>query len=186
VTKHVLFIQGTGQGAHEEDKALVESLMAALGPEYVVHYPVMPNDGDAPYTQWKQHIESALASIPGPVILVGHSVGASVLMKRVSESKVEQPIAGMFLLATPFWGGDGWLYEGYEDLALPHGFAARLPQGVSIFLYHCRDDATVPFAHLALYAHVLPRATVRARAAGGHQLNNDLSEVAQDIKTLPA
>jgi serine hydrolase len=87
-------------------------------------------------------------------------------------------------IAAPFWGGDGWRYEGYEELALPHGFDARLPKRMSIFLYHCRDDAIVPFDHLALYTQVLPQATVRALDAGGHQLNNDLSAVAQDIKGL--
>jgi hypothetical protein len=53
-----------------------------------------------------------------------------------------------------------------------------------ISLYHCRDDAVVPFDHLALYAQALPRATVRAFDEGGHQLNNDLSAVARDIASL--
>jgi len=30
-------------------------------------------------------------------------------------------------IANPFWGGKGWRYEGYEELALPKGVAARLP-----------------------------------------------------------
>jgi serine hydrolase len=64
------------------------------------------------------------------------------------------------------------------------GFAARLPAGMSIYLYHCRDDATVPFDHLALYAQALPQATVRAFNDGGHQFNDDLSAVARDIASL--
>ena len=83
-----------------------------------------------------------------------------------------------------FWGGNGWRYEGYEELALPEEPAAKLPTGASIFLYHCRDDEIIPFEHLTLYAQVLPQAAVRELDAGGHQLNNDLSEVARDIKAL--
>jgi uncharacterized protein len=42
----------------------------------------------------------------------------------------------------------------------------------------------VPFAHLALYAEQLPQATIREFDGRGHQLNNDLSEVAADIASL--
>jgi predicted esterase len=81
---------------------------------------------------------------------------------------------------------DGWRYAGYEQLALPKEIAARLSKSTAIFLYHCRDDEIVPFDHLTLYAQVLPQANVRSLDEGGHQLNNDLSEVAKDIiNSLP-
>jgi uncharacterized protein len=184
MTKHVLFIQGAGEGAYEEDKKLAASLKRAVGSEYEVHYPAMPDEDNAPYEQWKQQIEKELAVMQGAIILMGHSVGASIIVKWLSEMELMKPIAGVFLMATPFWGGDGWKYEGYEELALPKGGAAKFPKGVPTFLYHCRDDETVPFDHLALYAEVLPQATVREFDEGGHQLNNDLSEVAKDVKTL--
>jgi len=181
---HVVFIQGAGRGAYDEDKRLAESLRRALKPRFKVRYPVMPNEDDASYEQWRQRIEQELAGVSGPVALVGHSVGASVLMKWLSERTDERAIAGVFLIACPFWGGEGWRDEGEEKLALPLGFAARLPAGMSIYLYHCRDDATVPFDHLALYAQALPQATVRAFNDGGHQFNDDLSAVARDIASL--
>ncbi len=184
MTRHVLFIQGAGQGAHEVDKELVVSLRKALGREYEVHYPAMLDEDNATYEQWKQQIEQELATIQGPIILIGHSVGGSVVIKCLSELEVKKPIAGIFLIAAPFWGGDGWRYEGYETLTLKKGSAARLPEGVSIFLYHCRDDEIAPFEHLALYAQLFPQATVRELDEGGHQFNNDLSGVAKDIKTL--
>ena len=93
-------------------------------------------------------------------MVVGHSVGASILIRWLSERKDETTIAGVFLVACPFWGGDGWRYEGYEELALPPGFESALPPGIPVYLYHCRDDATVPFDHLAHYAQALPEATV--------------------------
>jgi hypothetical protein len=67
---------------------------------------------------------------------------------------------------------------------LPKDFAAKLPQGTPVFLYHSHDDETVPFSHLALYAKILPKATVREIESGGHQLNNDLTMVAKDILSL--
>jgi uncharacterized protein len=185
MTKHVLFIQGAGKGAYEDDKELAASLRKALGKDYEVHYPEMADEDNAPYEQWTQQIEKELAAMQGPIVLIGHSVGASVIMKWISEIEVKKPIVGIFLIATPFWGGDGWRYEGYEELALSEGLAAKLPKGMSIFFYHCRNDEVVPFDHLALYSQILPQAVVRELDACGHQLNNDLSEVARDIKTLP-
>lgn len=123
--------------------------------------------------------------MPGPVVVVGHSVGASVLVKWLSEREDDNAIAGVFLVACPFWGGDGWRYEGYEELALPPKPAAGFSTGLPVYLYHCRDDATVPFDHLALYVRALPQATARALDEGGHQLNDDLSVAARDIAALP-
>lgn len=181
MTKHVLFIQGAGEGAYREDKKLADSLRQALGSAYDVRYPMMPDEDDAPYEQWKQQVETELATLSGPVILVGHSVGASMLAKCLTEIDVGTPVAGIFLLSTPFWGGEGWRYEGYQQLELPKDAAARLPQDAPVFLYHSHDDDIAPFSHLALYAHLLPEATVREIASGGHQLNNDLTLVANDI-----
>jgi uncharacterized protein len=182
--KHVLLIQGAGAGAYEEDKILADSLRRALGPSYEVHYPAMPNEDDAPYDEWAQQIERKIAELQEPIMLVGHSVGASVLMKYLSETEIRKPVAGIFSISNPFWGGDGWRYEGWEELALPPDLPAKLPNGAAIFLYHTRDDEVVPFDHLALYAQALPHATVRERNTGGHQFNNDLSVVADDIRSL--
>jgi uncharacterized protein len=181
--KQVLFIQGAGKDAHKEDEKLVVSLRQLLGLEYEVHYPAMQDEEDAEYETWKGQIEKKLAALEGTVIVVGHSVGASILIKYLAEGETKK-ITTIFLIATPFWGGDkGWKYEGYEVLALPEG-NAKLPANERIFFYHSRDDEIVPFAHLALYAQKFPQATIRELNMGGHQLNNDLSEVAEDIKSV--
>ena len=120
----------------------------------------------------------------GNVILAAHSLGGSFLLKYLSEEKIETRVAGLFLISTPYWGGDGWRYDGYEAVALSEDFASKLPKGAPIFFYHGRDDEFVPFAHLALYQEKLPEATIRILDGRGHQLSNDLSEVAADIKSL--
>lgn len=179
---HVLFIQGAGTGAHQEDALLAGSLQAELGANYKVHYPLMPDEENVPYEQWTQHIEDAMKQMPKPFVLVGHSVGASVLAKYLSETK--KTAAGVFLLDNPFWGGEGWLYEGYQDLEIPEAAATKFLKDTKIFLYHTRDDEVVPLSHLALYAKLFPQATVREISTGGHQLNNDMSLVAKDIKHI--
>ena len=179
-TRQVLFIQGAGGEAFEEDAALVRSLREALGPDFVVEYPEMP-DADAPeFGTWSACISHELSALDDGVIFVGHSLGASILLKYLSEERVEKPIAGLFLIATPYWGTADWEAE----YALREYFPATLPGDIPIFLYHSRDDEVVPFAHLALYAGRLSHATVREIEGRGHQLGDDLSEVAQDIAGL--
>jgi predicted alpha/beta hydrolase family esterase len=178
----LLFIQGGGEGGYEADAKLAGSLRTALGDDYDVRYPRLAVDQQAPDFGWPRQIEEAIAAIGGEVILVGHSLGASVLLKYLSENPVGRPIRGIFLVSTPFWGGDEkWRYP---PLTLGDKFAERLPEGVPIFLYHCRDDEEVDVTHLSLYARRLPRATVRLLASGGHQLGDDLTPVAQDIRGL--
>jgi predicted alpha/beta hydrolase family esterase len=182
---HVLFIHGAGEGAYKEDKKLAESLQQLLGSSYEVHYPQMENENDAPYDIWVNQIKEELATMSDAVVLVGHSVGGSILIKFHTETKIAKGVVGIFLLAAPFWGGDGgWTYEGYETLMLPNEADTKLSKEVPIFLYQSRDDETVPFAHLKLYARRFPSATVRELDGRGHQLNNDLTEVASDIKKL--
>ncbi len=180
MNKHVLFIHGAGEGAFEEDGLLVASLQSALGPAYEVRYPKMPEEDSATYADWKAPIERELASLDDAVILVGHSVGGSVLIKYLSEQQLDKPISSVFLLATPYWGADE--FWKWDEAHLGQDVATKLASIPRIFLYHSRDDDTVPFAHLALYAAKLPQATVREFDRRGHQFGNDLTEVAEDIR----
>ena len=181
MNKHVLFIHGAGAGAFEEDGVLVASLQNALGFAYDVHYPNMPEEDSATYADWTAAIARALALIDDDVILVGHSVGGSVLVKYLSEQQIDKPISSLFLLATPYWGADE--FWTWDEAQLPAGVAATLASIPRIFMYHSRDDDIVPFAHLALYAAQLPHATIRALDGRGHQFGNDLAEVAEDIRS---
>lgn len=177
----ILFIQGGGEGAYKEDKKLASFLEEALGDKYLIHYPRMPDESNPDYENYKAKIDQELKKIDAKVILAGHSLGSCFLLKYLSEERTDNEIAGLFLISTPFWGEGGWQYEGFrleEDLAL------KLPTEAPIFLYHGTDDEIVPFSHLALYAKKIPHATIRKIAGRGHQLDNDLSEIVQDINGL--
>jgi serine hydrolase len=179
VRTFVLFIQGGGAGAHDEDAVLAQSLQRALGKEYDVRFPQMPDESKPDTKTWKTKITRELEDLDGSIILVGHSVGGSTLLKYLSEGNIVKPIAGLFLLAAPSWDEDNW---NFDDLKLPRDLEAKLSRIPQIFLYHNRDDEIVPFRHLALHAARLPRAIVRESNRGGHQFANDLANVASDIR----
>jgi uncharacterized protein len=117
---YVLFIQGGGKGAYDEDAALAESLKQALGHDYDVHFPRMPGEAKPNVQSWKQKIAAELSRSHGNVVLVGHSLGGSFLLKYLAEEEVEKPIAGLFLLAAPSWDEDQW---NFDDFKLPSDIA---------------------------------------------------------------
>lgn len=123
MTHQILFIQGGGAGAYKADQQLVVSLRRALGTAYELLYPNMPHESEPDYRNWKTQIGKKLGHLKNGAILVGHCLGGSFSLKYLSDEKVEKAIAGIFLIATPYWGGDGWRSEGYEALALPEGFS---------------------------------------------------------------
>jgi uncharacterized protein len=100
--KQLLFIHGAG--GYEEDERLVKNLQENLGEGYDVRYPKMPDDDNVGHEAWKEQIAKNLSDMKGEVILVGHSFGASTLLKYLSEEKPERTVAGLFLIATPYWG----------------------------------------------------------------------------------
>lgn len=176
----ILFIQGGGEGAYDADKLLTDYLEKSLGDTYTVLYPPMPDEEDPDYEKYKSTISGELKAIKGPVVLVGHSLGSCFLLKYLSEEEIRPSVAGIFLAATPYWGEGGWLYEGFR---LRKDFVGRLPEA-PLFLYHGTNDEIVPFGHLSCYAKILPHAHLHSLAGRDHQLNNDLSELVQDIQSL--
>ena len=177
--RRVLFVHGGGEGAHEADHKLAASLQDALGAGYEVRSPKMPNEDGPEYGAWRDRISEELADTDGEAILAGHSLGASLLLKYLAEEVQERPVAGVFLVATPYWGAEDWEVDEY---ALRDGFASKLPKGVPMFFYHGREDEVVPFWHLALYKRRFPWATFRGFDGLGHQFDDDLSRVARDIE----
>lgn len=180
--RQVLFIQGAGQGTYDEwDNKLVDSLAEALGRDYEIHYPRMPNEADPAYLIWKRALEKELAGLNDGAILIGHSIGATVLINAIAADPPYFKSDGIFLVSGPFIGKGGWPSG---DIEPKDELGAELPDGVPIYLYHGSDDEIVPIAHVELYAQAIPQAIIRRLEGRDHQLNDDLKEVAEDIVSL--
>ncbi len=183
MARQVLFIQGAGSnGAHEADGRLAQSLRMELGPDYEVRFPLMPNEDAPDYKEWKRVILSELEQMGEEAILVGHSIGASVLIRILADQGPRPKVAGLFLVSGPFWHDDE--FWRWEEVALPADAAGLCPDKIPLFLYHGEDDPFVPVSHLDMYAKALPLAVVRRLRGRNHQLNDDLTEVARDIRGL--
>jgi predicted alpha/beta hydrolase family esterase len=179
--KQILFIQGGGDGTHDAwDNRLVASLETELGPDYAVRYPPMPNEGDPNYPAWKAELFKQFDALDEGAILVGHSLGGSFLIHALAENRPKRKWGAVALLAPPFFGAGGWPDDAMDPATLGRELRADVP----VLLYHGTADGEVPPAHMALYAKAIPHATPRTLADSDHQLNNDLSKVAKDIRDL--
>jgi len=178
----ILFVQGAGAGAHDQwDNKLVESLEWELGADFSIRYPRMPNEDDPSYAAWKPALIDECERLPDGAIFVGHSIGGTFLLHLLAEERSRLRPAALFLIAAPFLGEGGWHSDEIEM------WPVRQPRtGLPVFLYHGTDDQVVPFTHAQLYAKAVPHAVIRTLPHRDHQLNNDLSAVAQDIRSLAA
>src|SRR5215207_501547 len=180
--RQVLFVQGGGEGVHDQwDNQLVDNLRSELGPSYEIRYPVMPNEADPKYGIWKPALQRELAALDPGAIVIGHSIGGTILIHVLAERTLHSDLGAICLISAPFIGPGGW--ESDEIEARPD-LGEWLPSDVPIYFYHGRDDDSVPIAHVELYANAVPRAQVRRLAGRDHQLDNRITEVATDIQRL--
>ncbi len=183
-TRQVLFIQGAGEGTHDEwDNKLVDSLRRELGEGFEIRYPRMPDEDDPDDGTWTAAIRQELEDLEDGAVVVGHSVGGTVLVHALAEHPTAASLGAIVLLAAPFVGAGGWPGDGFE---LPADLGARLPPDVPVHVFLGLEDDTVPSAHAALYARAIPQAQVHRLPGRDHQLNDDLSEVADAIRAIEA
>jgi pimeloyl-ACP methyl ester carboxylesterase len=180
--RQILFIQGGGEGTHDEwDNKLVDSLRSELGAGFEVRYPRMPGEADPSAATWVPAIRQAIAALGDGAVLVGHSVGATILVHTLVDKPPARRLGAIVLLAAPFVGTGGWPGDEFE---LRSDLGARLPTGVPIHVFHGLDDDTAPPAHADLFAHAIPQAQLHLLRGRDHQLGNDLGDVAKLIRAL--
>ena len=179
-TRQILFIQGGGEGAHDEwDDKVAGSLRRELGGGYEVRYPRMPDEGDPRYARWSAVIRREMADLDDGAVVAGHSAGAAILVNALAGQPPEKGLAAIVLIAAPFVGEGGWPSD---EFGLTSDLGARLPPGVRVHVFHGLRDETVPPSHAGLYALAIPQAQMHQLPGRDHQLNNNLSEVAEAIR----
>ncbi|MEQ6119407.1 alpha/beta hydrolase [Reichenbachiella sp. MALMAid0571] len=166
---------GAGQGSFD----LVSYLKKELQNDFEIHYPIIDDPEDPSYQKWKKLLSKEFENLDQPVMLIGHSLGGSMLLKYISEEKPNISISSLFLVATPHWGKNGW---DIDEFVLQENFEHKLGKIATVFLYHCKEDLIVPFKHLNFYKKVFPNAIVRILNGTDHAFSNGLPELVGDIK----
>ena len=179
MTSNVLFIHSAGdQSGTEGSGPLVAALRAGLAADTRLAAPIMPKPDAPDAAAWEAALGEHLRQQQTPLVLVGHSLGGSVILRYLADHGIPAGLAGVVLIATPFWGMSDWEAE----WALPRGFEARLAGLPRIVLYHSRDDDIAPVSHVDRYAEALPKALVRKVDGRGHLFaDGNVADILADI-----
>ncbi len=181
--RQLLFIHSSGSQDHDQgSSALLRHLREGLGSSYEITAPGMPDPDSPRYRPWEEHLAGLLARFDEPLVLAGHSLGGSVLLKFLSEHEVSHRIDGLFVISAPYWGEEpGWNIDEYKP---EEGYGAKLAGISPLVLYHSRDDEIVEYEHLACYASELPTATVRELDGYGHEYRPGADAIVKDLLRL--
>jgi uncharacterized protein len=157
------------------------TLTQNLGDNFDVLLPRMPNGTNARYEEWKLWFERIIPFFTKNVILIGHSLGGIFLAKYLSENNLSKKIKATILIAAPFDDANG---ESLVDFKLPPTLTKFAENGGMIFLFHSKDDSTVPFEQLAKYKKALPNAKTITFDNREHFNQETFPEIIELIKTL--
>jgi predicted alpha/beta hydrolase family esterase len=154
-------------------------LRGQLGENYEVILPKMPNNFDARFSEWKLWLDKIVKLLNDEVILVGHSLGASFLVKYLSENKFSKKLLGVFLVGGVFDVDT----EGYSLASFSLGDKLNL-QTENAYFYHSKDDPVVPFSSMEKFMEVFPNAHFRVFENKGHLNQEEFPELVDDILSL--
>jgi predicted alpha/beta hydrolase family esterase len=141
----------------------------------------MPDPENPRYLEWKMTLQETLPVGGNKVAIIGHSLGGSVMVKYLSEGLCQVPVAGLFLIAAPYWGTKGWTMDEFNFTT---DFVSKLPCMDRVFIYHSLRDGWVPFSHGETYAKKLPGAVVRKLTGDQHEFSEGLPVLLKDIHDL--
>jgi predicted alpha/beta hydrolase family esterase len=181
VKPKIIFVHCAGsQEPPHGSSGLVEHLRQGIGAEYDLLAPQLEDAENPSYARWRERLADQIASVDQPeVILIGHSLGASVLLKFFSEEKKLPKVSAMFLIAAPFWGLDEeWQNNEY---VLKENFQHAFSDQPPVFLYHSKEDAVVPLIHAQTYKRKLSWANTREIEGSDHYFTSGLPQLMKDI-----
>ncbi len=168
--------------APEERKRWKDNLAADLGSGYEVFRPRMPLPMFARYEEWKVWFEKMIPHMRDGIVLVGHSLGGTFLVRYLGENTLSVKVRALFLIA-PYFAArkgspeadSGWTIGSIDSLE---------PQTGDAFIYQSEDDTNVPVSHAKEYASRIPKARLVIFKDRGHFRTERFPELATCIKSL--
>jgi predicted alpha/beta hydrolase family esterase len=187
-TKHEDFLRHLEQvplrnvPGSEQSSHWVKTLQDALGEDYEVFMPTMPNKQNARYQEWALWFRRHLPFLRDGVVLVGWSLGGMFLAKFLSEHEIPVSVSSLYLLAAPCGICDDEEGNDCGDFQFDPAILNNLTNQVKkCEIWHSEDDFVVPFSHATTYKLALPQATVVTFTDKNHFLVPELPELIKSI-----
>ena len=163
----VLFVHSAGpQGAGEGSSALLAGLKASLSPETELVAPQMPDPDNPMAEPWIAACRSATSGVEDNLILVGHSLGGSIILQTLAQFGLPTRLLGVVTLASPFWNAPDWEVESFALTEQDAGKLIGLPR---LILVQGDADQMVAADHPDRYKALLPIAEIRRLAGVDHE-----------------
>ena len=144
-----------------------------LGDEWQIIRPQMPSALNSKYNEWAVWFEKYIPYLLDGVVLVGHSLGANFLVKYITENDMPVKISQVHLVAGCYgWGGGFGLSKLVSDMDNKYE---------KIYIYHSKDDTSVPFSDAEKYKEALPSAQLITFTDRGHFLQPKFPELMNNI-----
>ena len=163
----VLFVHSVGpQGDGAGSSALLAGLRASLPPGTELLAPQMPDPDNPVAAPWIARCQAAITGVNDDVILVGHSLGGSIILQTLAQFGLPKGLLGVVTLASPFWGAPDWQVESFALSAQDAEKLAGLPR---LVLVQGDADEVIPADHPERYKALLPIAEIRRLAGVDHE-----------------
>lgn len=179
-----VYLQEKKYNPFEEKKYRSDRLSNKLKEQYQIAKPLMPNNKNASYKAWKIWFEKALPYLNDEdLIIAGNSLWAMFLIKYLGENTFPKKIKQLHLIAGVFDESDMSDEEKYAwDFAYSPEIIPNIEKQVeSIFLYHSKDDPSVPYSHAEKIKAYLPKAKFVTFTDRGHFSQAEFPELLENI-----
>lgn len=140
--------------------------------------PDLPNKHNAVYDEWRIVFETFLPLFSDDVSLVGHSLGATFLVKYLNDHPLQSKVRRICLVA-PVYDDDSTEDLGSFRLTSAQNIIASSDE---IHLFHSEDDPVVPYSELAKFHADIPSAHVHTFHARNHFLQATFPELLELLK----
>ncbi|HRY36280.1 MAG TPA: alpha/beta hydrolase [Candidatus Magasanikbacteria bacterium] len=164
-------------------KGWKDGLPKMLGKNYQVIMPSMPNKSNARFEEWKIWFEKLFPFLNREVVLVGHSLGASFLLRYLSENKFPKKIKATFLVSAPYQQ-KGMRTDLGDDFRFGQDMSLLIKQSPRLVFYQSQDDKVVPVSDFEKFKDLFPGACFVEFKDRGHFGQENFPEIVRDIKKI--
>lgn len=173
-----------GQSDVPPGKKWTATLETALGEDWDIIMPPMPNRENAKYEEWKIWFERHFEFLRDGALLIGSSLGAMFLGRYLIENTLPFKAGAVVLMAgaIPVLGEN---HSDYGDFLIDiEQVSVITERNNPVVIVHSKDDFVVPFHHGEMLSEAMPDAEFIVFEDKNHFLIPEFPEMIEKIKEL--
>jgi predicted alpha/beta hydrolase family esterase len=159
------------------------TLQETLGESWEVFRPTMPCKQNASFDEWSARFEQYIPHMRDGIVLIGHSLGGSFLLRYLSEHAIPVSVAATLLVAPAIGDTPD---EPLCSFTPPTDFTSFAAHAGDVHVFHSTDDVVVPVAHTQTLQGKLPAATMHYHEGFGHYNADQVPELLEILQKIPA